>query len=173
MRKTIGPAIGIVFVILILISSPLRTSNAREANETKGKSPTLQAEPGTRCTRVSWPKEKKPTGEAGRCPRLWTGARKGEFLPNVAPKLGLSSSSSYLAAGAPAEVKLRAIACDLDGDNLLYTFTATGGRITGEGADAVWNMGGVAPGTYTVTVEVDDGCGCESFLSSEVTIAGS
>lgn len=171
MRKTIALAIGVVFVILILISSPLQKSNARAANQPEGTPSVLQAQPGARCTRLSWPKEKKPTGES-RCARLWARARKGQFLPNVPPKLGLSSSSSYLAAGAPAEVKLRAIACDLDGDNLLYTYSATGGRVTGEGADAVWDLGGVAPGSYTVSVEVDDGCGCMSFLSDVVTIAG-
>jgi hypothetical protein len=29
---------------------------------------------------------------------------------------------------------------------------------------------GVAPGTYTVTVEVDDGCGCVAFTSTTVTV---
>ena len=172
MRKPITLIIGFVFLTLVLISSPLQKSNAREANESKATPSTFQ-EPGMRCTRVSWPKEtKKPAGQGGRCERLWTSARKGEFLPNGAPKLGLSSSTSYLAAGAPTEVNLKAIACDVDGDNLLYTYSSTGGRIGGEGSDAVWSLAGVAPGTYTVTVEVDDGCGCISFSSGTVTIAG-
>ena len=172
MQKPIALVIGLVFLTLVLISSPVQKSNAREANEPKAPPSTFQ-EPGARCTRLSWPKEKtKPAGQGGRCERLWTSARKGEFLPNGAPKLGLSSSTSYLAAGAPAEVNLKAIACDLDGDNLLYTFSTTGGRIAGEGADAVWSLAGVAPGTYTVMVEVDDGCGCMSFSSGTVTIAG-
>ena len=172
MRKTITLVVGVVSLVLLLISSPLQRSNAREGNEPL-KPSTLQAEPGARCTRLSWPKEKKkPAGESGRCARLWPRARTGTFLPNVPPKLALSSSSSYLSAGAPAEVQLKAIACDLDGDNLLYTYSSTGGRISGEGAEAVWNLGGVRPGTYTVSVEVDDGCGCMSFASGVVTIAG-
>src|SRR5205085_11676274 len=31
---------------------------------------------------------------------------------------------------------------------------------------------GVQPGTYTSTVEVDDGCGCVAFSSTTVTVAG-
>jgi hypothetical protein len=34
-----------------------------------------------------------------------------------------------------------------------------------------WDLSGLAPGTYTASVEVDDGCGCISFSSTTVTIA--
>ena len=55
------------------------------------------------------------------------------------------------------------MATDPDGDTLLYSYTVTGGRITGEGANVSWDLTGVQPGTYTSTVEVDDGCGCVAF----------
>ena len=45
-------------------------------------------------------------------------------------------------------------------------------ELRGDGAAAVWSLGGVGPGTYTVTVEVDDGCGCMSFSSRDVTVGG-
>lgn len=174
MRKPIALLIATVVTLFVVIAAPWQQSNAKEGKDPKAK-PVIQDEPGARCTRISWPKEKKrPAGEAGpgsRCSRLWDARRKGKFLPNTAAKLGLSSSTSYLSAGAPAQVTLKAVACDLDGDSLLYTFSTTGGRVAGEGANAVWDLSGAAPGTYTVSVEVDDGCGCLTFVSSVVTVA--
>ena len=38
------------------------------------------------------------------------------------------------------------------------------------GALATLDLSGLAPGTYTASVEVDDGCGCISFSSTTVTI---
>jgi hypothetical protein len=55
---------------------------------------------------------------------------------------------------------------------LLYTYSTTGGRITGDGANVSWDLTGVQPGTYPSTVEVDDGCGCVAFSSTTVTVAG-
>ena len=139
---------------------------------------------GSRCTHLTYgPKPKKTksaaktVGDGGsgmfgsRCVRLTAGGKPGTILPNTAPKVGLASSTAFIATNAETQVKLKAIACDAENDNVLYTYSATGGRITGEGAEAVWNLAGVMrPGTYTVSVEVDDGCGCISFESSTVTL---
>jgi hypothetical protein len=38
--------------------------------------------------------------------------------------------------------------------SLLHSYMVTGGRITGEGANVTWDLTGVEPGTYTVTVEI-------------------
>ncbi len=97
--------------------------------------------------------------------------------------LSASSSRVVLAAECPAgqtpdpactptspTVNLSATASDPDGDTLLYTYSTTGGRITGDGPNATLDLTGVAPGTYTVTVEVDDGCGCVAFTSTTVTV---
>jgi len=70
-----------------------------------------------------------------------------------------------------SSVGLTTTATDPDGDTLLYTYSATGGRITGEGSNVTWDLSGLQPGTYTASVEVDDGCGCVSFSSTTVTIA--
>jgi hypothetical protein len=67
-------------------------------------------------------------------------------------------------------VSLTANATDPDGDTLLYAWTTTGGRITGDGPNVTWDLSGVAPGTYTANVEVDDGCGCISYSSTTVTV---
>jgi hypothetical protein len=69
-------------------------------------------------------------------------------------------------------VPLAATASDPDGDTLLYTWSTTGGRITGDGPNATWDLSGVAPGTYTALVEVDDGCGCIAYTPSTNVIPG-
>src|SRR5205085_10103907 len=54
-------------------------------------------------------------------------------------------------------VGLMAQASDPDGDVLVYTWTATGGRVVGSGSNVSFDTTGLAPGTYTVTAQVDDG----------------
>lgn len=112
--------------------------------------------------------------------------RAPTIFPNQPPTVSLSASSSrvVLAAECSPEqmpdasctptagptVNLSSTATDPDGDTLLYTYSTTGGRITGDGPNATLDLTGVAPGTYTVTVEVDDGCGCVAFTSTTVTV---
>jgi len=111
-------------------------------------------------------------------------ARVPDVLPNQPPVVTMTASASTVTlpcppgqtsaacpAAPPSTVTLTANATDPDGDTLLYTYTTTGGRITGEGANATWDLAGVQPGTYTSTVEVDDGCGCISFSTASVTVA--
>jgi len=121
--------------------------------------------------------------------QFWIGhrnARTPEFLPNQPPTVSLSASAGTITLGCPPgqvagpncnaspnqTVQLAANATDPDGDTLLYTYSTTGGRITGDGANVSWDLSGVQPGTYTSTVEVDDGCGCVAFSSTTVTVAG-
>ena len=106
-------------------------------------------------------------------------------FPNQPPTVSLSASSSRVTLAAEcgtgerpvatctptsSTVQLSATATDPDGDTLLYTYSTTGGRVTGDGPNATLDLTGVAPGTYTVTVEVDDGCGCIAFTSTTVTV---
>jgi hypothetical protein len=118
--------------------------------------------------------------------QLWAGRRNERvpsILPNQPPTVTLSSSAGTITLGCPPgtsdaqcqvsasqTVQLTANATDPDGDTLLYTYTTTGGRITGEGPNVTWDLTGVTPGTYTASVEVDDGCGCVSFSSTQVTV---
>jgi hypothetical protein len=112
-------------------------------------------------------------------------ARLPTVFPNQPPTVTLTAAqnSVTLPAECPAgqrpaagctptgtTVALSANATDPDGDTLLYTWSTTGGRITGDGPNATLDLSGVAPGTYTVTVEVDDGCGCVAFTSTTVTV---
>jgi hypothetical protein len=106
-------------------------------------------------------------------------------LPNQAPTVTVTSSTSRVTLPAncgpeqlpdpnctpsSTSVQLTANATDPDGDTLLYTWTTTGGRITGDGPNVTWDLSGVQPGTYTANVEVDDGCGCIAFSSATVTV---
>ncbi|MBA3439060.1 MAG: hypothetical protein H0T92_04240 [Pyrinomonadaceae bacterium] len=113
--------------------------------------------------------------------------RAPEFLPNQPPTVTISAAQTAITLPAqcgtgerPVEtvtpstslqVPLTSQATDPDGDTLLYTYTVTpGGRISGEGANATLDLTGVEPGTYTATVEVDDGCGCIAFSSTAVNV---
>jgi hypothetical protein len=172
MRRTLV-ALMILAVALIAFGSLFVLRGNAE-----GK-PAVEPQPGTRCTRLTFgPKPKKKPATAvvsgmpgTRCSRLSSGGKPGSILPNTPPSVGLASSTASISTNAVEKVDLKAIACDADGDNVLYTYSVTGGRIGGEGASAVWDLAGAArPGTYTVTVEVDDGCGCIAFESSTVTL---
>jgi hypothetical protein len=183
MRRTLVSLIAVGLILIVFGSASVWNGQAN------GVATVVTQAPGSRCTRFTFgPKEKKNTlfgqkkkPDSGspaavtampgtRCTRFSSGGRPGTVLPNTPPNVGLATSTAYIAGGAAPQVNLKAIACDGEKDTLLYTYSATGGRITGEGAAAVWDLSGASPGTYTVTVEVDDGCGCVSFDSSAVTL---
>jgi hypothetical protein len=112
-------------------------------------------------------------------------ARLPTVFPNQPPTVTLTAATSTVTLPATctppstpnpscsptaATVALSANATDPDGDTLLYTWSTTGGRVTGDGPNATLDLSGVSPGSYTVTVEVDDGCGCVAFTSTTVTV---
>jgi hypothetical protein len=72
--------------------------------------------------------------------------------------------------GSNDAVQASATARDAFGHPLSYSWTATGGAIAGSGPVARWDSTGAAPGTYSLTVRVDDGTGQSSTCSSSVTV---
>jgi hypothetical protein len=57
------------------------------------------------------------------------------------------------------------------GNPLRYRYRVSGGRIIGDGANTVWDLSGVAPGSYAASVEVDNGeVGCMAFTSTAVIV---
>lgn len=100
--------------------------------------------------------------------------RKPREKPNVPPVINsvtLGRDTVTLPCTPPAvsrsgqcpdsvsEVSVATSATDADGDTLLYTYTVSGGRIVGTGSNVSWDVAGLRPGTYTISVGVDDGCG--------------
>jgi outer membrane protein OmpA-like peptidoglycan-associated protein len=107
--------------------------------------------------------------------------REEPLLPNQPPTVALTvgnvtpvvtdvvrESAATVCAGD--KVDLRATASDPDGDALVYSWTSSGGRVVGDGANTVFDTAGLAPGDYTVTVEVNDGCGCVAFDSKTIHV---
>jgi PKD domain len=123
-----------------------------------------------------------PNGFIGQ---FFIGRRNARIPPHVnAPPSGsVSASTSTISRPCPPgtsstsctpsgnEVQLTANFTDPDNDTLLYTWSVTGGRLTGEGRAVTWDLTGVANGTYTATVEVNDGNGGTANGNTTVTVA--
>ena len=68
-------------------------------------------------------------------------------------------------------VTVNTVAVDPEGDVLTYNYTTSAGRVVGTGASVSWDLSGVAPGSYTITAGVDDGCGiCGKTMTQTVNI---
>ena len=62
-------------------------------------------------------------------------------------------------------------AIDRDGDRLTYRYIVTAGKIEGTGPKIIWDLSGIAPGTYFITAAVDDGCGfCGRSITRRVEV---
>jgi hypothetical protein len=117
--------------------------------------------------------------------QAWIGRRNSRTvpIPNREPTVTVAASmTSILRPCTPpavsasctptgSEVKLTANATDPDNDQLLYTWSVTGGKLSGEGREVTWDLTGVANGTYTATVEVNDGNQHTASGSATVTVA--
>jgi len=93
------------------------------------------------------------------------------------PTLSLSASKSVVTTcdGTPSQVQLDAPATSPDGNPVHYRWSATGGRITGEGPSVVWDLEGLAPGIYKATINIQTGNikgECEAFTSTTVVVKG-
>jgi len=125
-----------------------------------------------------------PNGFIGQ---FWIGHRNARTLPlppNQPPTVSVSASSSSITLPCPPgetsetcspsasrSVDLTASAMDPDNDTLLYTWSVTGGKLSGEGKSVSWDLSGAMPGTYTASVEVNDGNAHTAAGSTTVTIA--
>ena len=119
--------------------------------------------------------------------QFWIGHRNPRvepLPPNGPPTVSVSGSSSSITLPCPPgtssstctpsasqEIQLTAASSDPDNDTLLHTWSVTGGRISGEGRAVNWDLSGVNPGTYTASVEVNDGNQHTANASTTVTVA--
>jgi hypothetical protein len=176
---------SIVCLILVTLSAAGISKSKADNSSNKSESNTIvQAAPGTRCTRLNYPKKGEEPFFGTRCTRAFSKPGKpGTVLPNTPPTVELKPSRESIVlhceSGTPETcepdacklVILSANASDADRDQVLYTFTTTGGRITGDGSAVIWDLSDQQPGSYTASVEVDDGCGCIAFSSTSVSVA--
>ncbi|MEP6568427.1 MAG: hypothetical protein ABJC10_01530 [Acidobacteriota bacterium] len=118
--------------------------------------------------------------------QFWAGHRNARIAPvlNQPPTVSVSASSASITlpcpegtssdsctASASRSVDLSAAAIDPDNDTLLYTWSVTGGTLSGDGKNVTWDLSGAQPGTYTATVTVNDGNTHTVPASTTVTIA--
>jgi outer membrane protein OmpA-like peptidoglycan-associated protein len=88
--------------------------------------------------------------------------------PNRPPTASLSIERSPLLPGERTAVNCKGF--DPDGDPLTYSYTTTGGQITGTGSNVQYDSTGVAQGTYSVKCTVDDGRGGTAEASGNVEV---
>ncbi len=91
-----------------------------------------------------------------------------ETKPNHPPTISCSSDRTAVFAGE--KVHITTNASDSDGDPLTYTWRTNGGQIVGTGSAVDLYTSGLAPGSYTVVVRVDDGRGGAADCSSTIEV---
>lgn len=86
------------------------------------------------------------------------------------PTAACSANPTSVYQGTAAPVAIHVDATDVDKVGLTYTYTATGGTVDGTGPDARFNTSGLAIGTYTVNVKVDNGHGGTASCAVDVAV---
>jgi len=87
------------------------------------------------------------------------------------PTAACSANPTSVYEGSTSPVAVHVDATDVDKVGLTYSYTATGGTVDGNGPDARWNPSGLAIGSYTVNVKVDNGHGGTATCSTDVAVA--
>ena len=95
--------------------------------------------------------------------------RRKPFYCHLPPIINLTSSSSSVpvcpaaqhsinpSCSSSGEVTLTADVTYPENDKLLFTWTVPAGRLRDEGSKVTWDLSGRPEGSYTATVEVNDG----------------
>ena len=118
--------------------------------------------------------------------QLWAGHRNPRTPPpppNQPPTVSVSTSSASITlpcppgtssstctASASRNIDVTANASDPDNDTLLYTWTVTGGHAPTDQRTIVWDLSDAQPGTYTASVDVNDGNGHIVHGTTTVTV---
>jgi hypothetical protein len=91
----------------------------------------------------------------------------GNFHANVTD---MEISSENLTGLSSKEINVTVTAVDPENDVLTYNYSVSAGRIIGNGAKVIWDLKGVSPGTYSITVGVDDGAGIVGMTKTKAII---
>jgi len=90
--------------------------------------------------------------------------------PKGPPTASCSATPSSVFAGSTDTVALHVAANSPANLPLTYSYTTSGGAVEGNGPDARWNSSGVNPGSYTVSVKVDDGKGGSASCTADIRV---
>ena len=93
---------------------------------------------------------------------------KVEEKPNHPPTASLSVERSSILPGERTGITCNG--SDPDNDPLTYSYTTTGGQISGSGSNVQFESTGLQPGSYTVKCTVNDGRGGTADASGNVEV---
>lgn len=123
---------------------------------------------------TGWYAELSFTSPASRPPVVEPPALAPVEAENHAPTASVAANPKEVFPSYSAKVNrstVTATANDPDGDPLTYTWSASGGRVSGSGSSVTWfPPEGADSGTYTVTVRVSDGKGGEATASDTILV---
>jgi outer membrane protein OmpA-like peptidoglycan-associated protein len=88
--------------------------------------------------------------------------------PNQNPTISCTTDRSPIMPGE--RTGITSTASDPDGDPLTYTYSATSGQVSGDGAKATFDSTGLSAGSYTVKCAVSDGKGGTAESSTNVDV---
>ncbi len=88
--------------------------------------------------------------------------------PNRPPVISCAPERNPILAGE--RVAINSTASDPDGDPITYSYSASGGQISGTGASAQFDSTGLSAGSYTVTCTADDGQGGRTSATTNVDV---
>jgi len=88
--------------------------------------------------------------------------------PNRPPVISCAPERNPIIAGE--RVTVRSTASDPDGDPLTYSYSTTGGQVSGNGPTAQFDSTGLSAGSYTVTCTADDGQGGRTSATTRVDV---
>ncbi len=89
---------------------------------------------------------------------------------NGTPVAVCSVDAKTIYAGSGDSIAVHSKASDPDNDPLTYSWTSSGGLVEGTGPDVRWNSSGTTPGTFTVSLRVDDGRGGSANCSTDIRV---
>jgi outer membrane protein OmpA-like peptidoglycan-associated protein len=81
-----------------------------------------------------------------------------------------SAETSSVMEGLNESVAATATATDANGRPLNYTWTASGGNISGTGPYVRWDSTGLGAGNYSLTARVDNGAGNDARCSTSIAV---